>query len=177
MSLVSERYNILYLNDSNIVDFRSTGYRKDQIILKGDANTTVINKKNGWPIVVPSSETFELSIYEIASDSLIYTEQFIAITKGTLSKIQENPINPGSHCDHIFSYKNENTLFRSRENHLYLRRQHYDDSLISFEVFNGTLLSDDPNKVIIRPGDDILTMVTVYYDGKMILSKQYMVQD
>lgn len=177
MNLVSERYNVVYLNDSNVVDFRCAGYRKDQLILKGDPNAVIIDNTQRWPVIVPLKDTFALSIYELETDSLVYSERFIAVPKGTIHKIADNPIHPGSHCDHIFSYENENTLFRSRDNHLYLRRQHYTDSLITIELFNGTLISDHPDAIIIRPGSDILTMITVYYDGKMILSKQYMVKD
>jgi len=177
MTLLSERSNIVFINDTNTIEYHFNGYRREQLILKGDSAVNVFNRTRALPKIVPTKDTFELSIYTVETDSLLFTERFIAINRNSLRETENNTLQDFEYCDYIFSYDNENTLFRSKENKLYLRRNNYIDSLVTFEIENGLIISSAPDNIIITPGEQKQSTVKVFYDGELVLTKQYRVGD
>jgi hypothetical protein len=175
MTLLSERSNVVFINDTNFVDYHYNGYRREQLIMKGDSSVQVINRNRGLPIIIPTKDTFELSIYNKTKDSLLFTEKFIAIDRDSL-KVTHNTLNRDTQfCDYIFSTKTESILYRSMPNQLILRTNNYDRSLITFEIDNGVIISGLVDNLVVQPGKGKISEIRVYCDGKISLSKQFIV--
>ncbi|MFT6245074.1 MAG: hypothetical protein ACJA0U_002902 [Salibacteraceae bacterium] len=104
MTLLSERSNIVILNDTNLIDYHFNGYKRDQLILKGDSTVNVIRKPKMWGAkIVPSKDTFDLHIYTNETDLLLFTERFIAISKDSVKSIKNSLFLKTNYCDYIFS--------------------------------------------------------------------------
>jgi hypothetical protein len=177
MTLLSERSNVMFINDTNFVEYHFNGYGREQLVLKGDSSVHIIYRTRALPKIVPSQDTFELFIYNKSSDSLLFSEQFVAIHKDSLKTTNNTLFKEMNFCDYIFSTRIESVLYRSKNNRLILRRNNYADNLITFEVDNGELISSDPENLIVKPGKGRICEIRVYHDGQIILSKQYVVSD
>lgn len=175
MTLLTERSNILYLNDTNYIEYLFLGHLNENLILKGDSTVNVIYRNNALPNVIPSKDTFELSLFDKSNDSLLFSETFIAIKHGALPATH-NILNANSEfCDYIFSAKTESILYRSVPNKLILRLNNYDKNFITFEIDNGIFISDAPDNLIVQPGNGKICEIRAYYKGEMKLSRQFVV--
>ncbi|XOV68702.1 MAG: hypothetical protein ACFHU9_05870 [Fluviicola sp.] len=173
MTLTSERCNVVYRNDTNAIYFHYNGFHWDQLILRGDSSVRFVSKTQ----IVPTKDTFELSIYHLEPDTLLFTEQLIATARDSLRTFENGTARKFECCGYIFSYSNENTLYRGKANRLYLIRNNYNDSLISFEIENGKFTSVDPDNILVIPGTKRISTISVFHNGEMILRKQFQVGD
>jgi len=162
--------NYLIKDEVQYFNMEYSGKRFKDLRLK--SNDIELNQKSwsSYTAIPNRLDTIEIIITDSGGDSL-YSEIF-SVIESDLQDYQDLKVPNQFTCDNI-SVKHAKWISRSKNQDIMVRYRNFDPSKFSYMVDNGELISDLNNILEIKWGAKNIGVVSVFYDGELLIKQDF----